>query len=179
MAGFDNDVVYAGNVDFRGVKPVVGQVTTDGQLLIGSTASPNIKVATLTAGAGVTITNGSGSISIAASGGGFTTVDVTSATQTIAISTRYVTNRGGGVTYTLPATATEGDMFKITGSVGLWTIAQNANQSIRIASSTSTVGVGGSVAATNAGDCVTLSATVGGASTVWTAESVIGNLTVV
>jgi len=66
MAGFDNDVIYGSNVDFRGVEPVQGQVTADGQLLIGSTASPNIKVGFLSAGSGIAITNGSGSITIAA-----------------------------------------------------------------------------------------------------------------
>lgn len=67
MAGFDNDVMYASNVDFRGVKPIVGQVTTDGQLLIGSTASPHIKVGSLTSlGGTITISSGSGTINIEA-----------------------------------------------------------------------------------------------------------------
>lgn len=80
MAGFDNDVMYASNVDFRGVQPVVAQVTADGQLLIGSSVSPFIRAATLTQGANITITNGQGTIEIAAVGGGdITTVgDVTS-----------------------------------------------------------------------------------------------------
>lgn len=43
---------------------------TDGQLLIGNTATGGISKATLTAGTNVTITNGNGSITIAASGGG-------------------------------------------------------------------------------------------------------------
>lgn len=68
MAGFDNDVMFASNVDFRGVEPVVGQVTANGQLLIGSTVSPNIRVSTLTAGTGITITNGAGSITVATDG---------------------------------------------------------------------------------------------------------------
>ncbi len=45
---------------------------TDGQLLIGNTATGLFTKATLTAGSNVTITNGNGSISIAASGGGGT-----------------------------------------------------------------------------------------------------------
>lgn len=67
MPGFDNNVVYAGNVDFTGGSPVAGQVTADGQLLIGSTADPKIRISTLTAGSGISITNGSGSISIGSS----------------------------------------------------------------------------------------------------------------
>lgn len=67
-SGFDNDVMYADNVDFTGGSPVSAKVTTDGQLLIGATASPNIRVNTLTAGTGIAITNGAGTISIATNG---------------------------------------------------------------------------------------------------------------
>lgn len=69
MAGFDNDTMYATNVDFSGSTSPAPTVTLNGQLLIGSTAAPNIRVGTLTAGAGITITNGAGSIQIAATGG--------------------------------------------------------------------------------------------------------------
>jgi len=64
-SGFDNDVMYAENVDFSGGSPVTGKVTTNGQLLIGSTVAPNIRVNTLTAGSGILITNGAGTISVA------------------------------------------------------------------------------------------------------------------
>lgn len=105
--------------------------------------------------------------------------DVTGATQTLAVGNGYITNRGGGVTYTLPATATVGDEIKIVGKLGLTTIAQNANQAIRIGSSISSTGAGGSVAGTNVGDCITLRCTTGGASTIWIAESLMGNWTIV
>src|SRR3990167_8133940 len=65
-SGFDNDVMFADNVDFSAGSPVEGKVTADGQLLIGATASPNIRVSTLTAGSGMTITNGEGSITLSA-----------------------------------------------------------------------------------------------------------------
>jgi hypothetical protein len=68
MPGFDNDTVYCTNVDFRGVEPVVGQITTNGQLLIGSTVAPNIRVGTLaSAGGTVVITPGAGTINLEAS----------------------------------------------------------------------------------------------------------------
>lgn len=38
MAGFDNEVVYGSNVDFSGSSTVTGQILTNGQLIIGSTA---------------------------------------------------------------------------------------------------------------------------------------------
>lgn len=53
-----------------------GTATTDGQLLIGNTATGNWTVATLTAGTNVSITNGNGTIQIDASAGagGYATV---------------------------------------------------------------------------------------------------------
>lgn len=48
MAGITNDILSADNVNFSGDNPTIGEVTTDGELLIGSTAFPNIKVGTLT-----------------------------------------------------------------------------------------------------------------------------------
>lgn len=65
MAGFRNEIVYADNVDFSGATIPTAAVTLDGQLLIGSTTSPNIRVNTLTAGSGISVTNGHGSITIA------------------------------------------------------------------------------------------------------------------
>jgi len=59
-------IVWADNIDTSGGNPVSPQVTADGELLIGATASPNIRVGTLTApAAGITITNGAGSITFA------------------------------------------------------------------------------------------------------------------
>ena len=68
-SGFTNDIMHAENVDFSGGFPPEAKVISDGQLLIGATASPNIRVNTLTPGPGVSITNGSGSITIGLSGG--------------------------------------------------------------------------------------------------------------
>lgn len=48
MAGFDNETLYADNYDFRGVQPVIPQVTAVGQLPIGTGGSPAIKVGTIT-----------------------------------------------------------------------------------------------------------------------------------
>lgn len=48
---------------------------TDGQLLIGNTATGSLSKATLTAGSGVTITNGNGTISIASTGTTYTAGD--------------------------------------------------------------------------------------------------------
>jgi hypothetical protein len=76
MAGFDNDVLVAQNVNFDPTSllgpaqpPFLGQVTANGQLLIGSASAPFLRANTLTAGAGVTITNAAGAITIGLTGG--------------------------------------------------------------------------------------------------------------
>jgi hypothetical protein len=68
QSGFANDVMYAQNVRFDGASHP-GQVTTDGQLLIGATVSPNIRVGTLSSTDGsVVITPGAGTIDLSAAG---------------------------------------------------------------------------------------------------------------
>jgi len=155
----------------------VWRAVTDGQIIIGATGAQPI-AANITAGTGITITNGANSITVAATGGGFTWTDVTSATQALSVQNGYFTDRGAGVTYTLPATAALGDVIKIDGKLGLTTIAQNANQSIRFSSAITTVGVTGTAVGTNLGDCVTLRCSTAGASTVWIAENFVGNWTI-
>lgn len=153
-------------------------VATNGQLPIGSTGADPV-LAALTAGTGISISNGAGSISIATTGGGFTWTDVTGATQTLAVQNGYLTDRGGGVTYTLPATASIGDTIKIVGKAGLAVITPNANQQILIGSATGLAGATGTATATNAGDCIELICTTGGASSVYRAFSVVGTWTLV
>ena len=66
MAGFDNDVLYADNVDFSGGSPVTGKITANGQLLIGSSVAPHIRVGSLTSTDGsLAITNSAGGINLA------------------------------------------------------------------------------------------------------------------
>lgn len=128
----------------------------------------------------VTINTSTGQLgAMSGTGGGLTWVDVTGATQTVAVGTGYLSDRAGAVTFTLPASATLGDVFRIAGVQGSWTLAQNANQQVKIGSSATTVGVGGSLASTNAGDCIECVATNTSASTVWRVMSSMGNITVV
>lgn len=159
---------------------ITSLVLTDGQLAIGSTGLSPV-AATLTAGTGVTITNGAGAITIEASGGGLSWVDVTGTSDSMAVNTGYLANNAGLVTLTLPATAAQFSVLEVKGyGAGGWMISQNANQQIRFGSATATtVGVGGSLASTNLNDGVRLLATVGGASTIWSVTSSIGNITIV
>lgn len=108
-------------------------------------------------------------------------IDVPAASQTIAVNNYYIADNAGLCTFTLPATASLGDVFWVAGgnAGGGWLIAQNANQALRIGSSTSTVGVGGSIASTASTDSVQFLCTVAGASTRWTAITSMGALAVV
>lgn len=156
-----------------------GKQTADGQLMIGKTVG-NAVPATLTAGSGITVTNGAGTITIAATGGtGFTWVDQTSGTVTMAANTAYVTDNGASlVTYTLPAVAALGSVFGIVGkSAGLFTLAQQASQFVNFGSVVTTTGAGGSITATNASDSIFFVCTT--ANNGFTVYSAMGNLTYV
>jgi hypothetical protein len=80
---------------------------TDGQLLIGNTATTSLSKATLTAGSGVTITNGNGTITIAATGSGGTVTGVT-ATSPVASS--------GGTAPVISLSSAYGDTLNPYGS---------------------------------------------------------------
>jgi len=62
----DESIIFCDNMSFDGTERG-GKMTSDGQLWIGSSVAPHVRVATLTAGAGTTITNGNGTITISAS----------------------------------------------------------------------------------------------------------------
>jgi hypothetical protein len=109
--------------------------------------------------------------------GTFAWTDATNATYTIVKNNAYVTNRGGGVNYTLPASAALGDMFKIVGKLGITTITPNAGQQLLIGSASGTIGVTGTAIATNVGDCIVFSCITAGASSVWRANNFVGSWT--
>lgn len=151
---------------------------TNGQLLIGVTGSDPMP-ATLTAGPGISIAPGAGSIMISGTASGIGWTDVTGTSQAMTADNGYTANNAGLVTLTLPATAAYGTGLAVVGKgAGGWTIAQNAGQNIQIGSSSSTVGVGGSVSSTNRFDVVNFVCTT--ANTTWTVISgPQGNLTIV
>ena len=149
---------------------------TSGQLMVGSTGNPAV-AANLSAGAGISITNGAGTISIAT-----TAIHVTwsniSASGNLVVNTGVNCTGGAALSLALPATSAVGDIIEIAldGSTS-WTVTQAANQQIRVGSVTSTLGVGGTIASTAQGDSIKLVCKT--ANLVWTAVSMIGNLTVV
>jgi hypothetical protein len=110
---------------------------------------------------------------------GVTWTDVTSATQAMAVNSGYTSNDGATlVTFTLPATAAYGTLIQVVGKAsGLWTIAQNAGQTIHFGITNTTTGITGSLSSTKQYDVAYLLCTI--ANTDFTVVNSIGNLTVV
>lgn len=154
-------------------------MVADGQLIIGSTASPNMRIATLTAGAGMIITNGAGTISVSAGGpGGAVTWQNIGANQALVVQNGYFCSTGGALSLSLPVTAAVGSIIEIVlqGSTS-FTITQGAGQSIYVNGVQSTVGAGGTVSSTATGNAIKIVCMT--ANTTYVATSVLGVLTVV
>jgi hypothetical protein len=149
---------------------------TNGQIPIGSTSNDPV-LATITAGTGVSVTNGAGSITIAATGSGLAWSEVTGTSQAMAINTGYIANNAGLVTLTLPSTAAQGSVIRVTGKgAGGWRLAQNASQTIFFGTSTTTTGTGGRLDSTATRDTVEIVCVT--ANNDWNVLSSIGNITV-
>lgn len=106
-------------------------------------------------------------------------ITVTGTTQTISPQTSYIANNVSGVTFTLPTTAHYGDNFQIIGQLGLWVLAQNASQQVKLGANDASVGVSGSLVATHLGDCISAICITGGTNSVWRVYASIGNITVI
>ena len=84
----------------------------------------------------------------------------------------YFANSAGTLTVSLPATSLVGDVFEVSGYVGLFQITQAAAQQVRFGVLQSTLGAGGSVTSTVVGDSISLRCTV--ADTVWQVVNAVG-----
>ena len=159
-----------------GTSALTALTLTDGQIVIGNTAGAPL-AANITAGAGISVVNSANAITIAATGVSATT-EVTGTSATMVANNDYIANNAGLVTLTLPATAALGTEIGVFyKGAGGWLIAQNAGQSIRFGTSTTTTGVGGSLASFAAGDCVKVKCIT--ADTLFEVFSSQGNITVV
>lgn len=110
-------------------------------------------------GGGSTTTSGAGNtITITSTGGGLTWNVVTSVSNPVNLTAGngYIAKGAGVVDFVLPAAAVVGATYQIIGYGNLWTIAQNAGQTITVGKNTTTAGVGGSVTATMVSDGITL-----------------------
>lgn len=158
------------------VIPIGGIATLTGNS--GGAISPTAGNINILGSGGVTVSGSGSTLTVSVSGSGMPWNEVTGTSQAMLVNNAYVANNAGLVTLTLPATAAFGDVIQIVGKgAGLWSIAQNAGQSINFGVLTTTVGAGGSLAAISQFDTVELVCTT--ANTTFTVYSVIGNLTVV
>ena len=126
-------------------------------------------------GGGGTSTSGAGStITITSTGGGlpWTEILVVGPTQ-MAVNNGYVTNNGAAVQLLLPLLSAFGTNIRIIGKgAGGWQINQNAGQNIVLDSSSTSVGVLGTLQSAAFRDSVDLICTV--ANTTWTIADGIG-----
>ena len=153
---------------------------TDGQVLIGSSGADPVFASITSSGGTITITPGAGTLNLDAIIDLTPWTEITTATTTLVVNEGVVMNRATAITATLPATALFGEFIKIAGQGdGLTIIAQNANQTIHYGSSSTTIGVGGSLTATTKHDCLEMICIVAGASTEWLVRSGIGNWQIV
>jgi hypothetical protein len=104
---------------------------------------------------------------------------VTSASNPITFTdlNGYIPKGASQVEFMLPAGASVGDSYRIIGYGNLWTIGQNAGQTINLGDKVTTSGVGGSVTATMISDCAEIICVT--ANTEFTIADSIGNLTIV
>jgi len=165
-----------GNLDLV-MSPGGGTATTSFDTDIGSAVPTAGGVITFTGGTGIAISAAGNTVTIDSTGG-FTWNEVVGTSVSMAINNGYILNNAALVTATLPATAAIGDAIQVGGKgIGLWTIAQNAGQTIHLIDIDTTPGVGGSLSSTKQYDCVELVCIT--ANTDWLMLGASGNLTVV
>lgn len=127
----------------------------------------------------VTGNPGTNTLTISLSSAGFTWNVVTAATNpnSLVAENGYIPKGGASVVFALPAAAAIGDTFIIAGYGNLWSVAQNAGQSITFGLVTTTVGIGGSISATQVRDTVEIVCVT--ANTEFQVIDGIGNITFV
>ena len=137
---------------------VPGSDTTD--TTVDPDGAGNIQLESL-GGISIISDAGNNKITFQVTGNGFPWTVITDATYDIEVNNGYFANRGGGVVFTLPSTASVGDTFIITNiNAGGFSIKQNAGQTIYIGDQSTTTGVDGIVSSTSIGDSVILTCSI-------------------
>jgi hypothetical protein len=163
-----------GNLSFDGGTTVMD---TDGQFWIGSTGSYPVP-ATLTPGTGIGIVNAAGSVTINSTGGGITW-NIVGASDALVSNNGYICTSGAALSFSLPVTSSVGDVITLAlDGATSWTLTQpNVGNQIRIESSETTLGVGGSLSSNAQGNTVTLICETANAR--WVVVASMGSITIV
>lgn len=105
---------------------------------------------------------------------------VSGTTQALAVGNGYISTNAALTTFTLPATAAIGDTIRVIGeSSAGWRIAQNASQSIRYLSLTSTTGTSGRIDTHSSSPQSTIELVCTTANTGWQVMSSTGILDII
>lgn len=129
-------------------------------------------------GLGMDITGSGSDITFNVTGQLFPWSVITSSPQALSTNAGYFANAGGGISFSLPATAEVGDIIFISLiNAGGWTVTQGAGQTIHFGNQDTTTGAGGSLASTAIGDSLTLVCSV--QNTDFVVINSVGNITVV
>lgn len=104
---------------------------------------------------------------------------VTAANNPVTLSdlNGYIVKGASQVQFMLPPGSSVGDSYRILGEANLWTIGQNAGQTMNLGNKTTTAGVMGSVTATVITDCAEIICVT--PNTTFTIADSVGNLTIV
>ncbi len=135
---------------------------TDGQLLIGNTATGGLTKSALTAGPNITITNGNGSITIAASGGG-TAADPTASVGLTAVngsaSTFMRSDAAPALSQSIAPTWTGQHIWSLSNAAAAAIGPNgNTNPTLRVVTNVASAAAGLSITGNAAGSGVTLAA---------------------
>lgn len=145
----------------------------------GGAVFPTANNINVIGGPGIQVSGAGSTLTINNTGAGFNWNVVTNATNpnSLVKENGYIPKGGVAVQFLLPATAAVGDTFRISGYGNLWTLTQNALQTITLGIVTTTAGIGGSITATNARDTIELVCVA--ANLEFQIQNGIGNLTFV
>lgn len=120
-------------------------------------ALPLAGIINIFGGAGITTSAAGNTVTITFTGNpGLIWSVVTSANNPVTLVNRhgYISKGASPVQFALPPAAAIGDTFRIVGYGNLWTITQNAGQTLTLGMLTTTTGVFGAVTATMVTDAV-------------------------
>lgn len=168
---------YSGELDWV-LGPGSGTASIEFDTDSGSANPTGLGVITIAGGAGVTTAGAGSTVTITATAGGMPWTEVTGTSQAMSVQNGYIANNAGLVTLTLPTTASIGEIVQILGKgAGLFSIAQNAGQTIHYISTDTTTGVGGSLTAIQQYACLELICIT--TNTDWVVVDSTGSFTVV